>query len=48
MSFAIAGLISSGKIVINDCNNVGTSFPNFIELVSSCGLDIQAKEKSNG
>jgi len=48
MSFAMAGLISSGKIVINDCNNVGTSFPNFIELVSSCGLDIQAKEKSNG
>lgn len=40
MSFAIAGGVSSGKIVINEADNVATSFPNFVELATSVGLKI--------
>lgn len=42
MSFAIAGGVSSGKIVINEADNVATSFPNFVELATSVGLEIDA------
>ena len=41
MSFAIAGLVSEGEIVINDCDNVNTSFPNFVELCNQSGLMIK-------
>ena len=44
MSFAIAGLQAGGTIVINDCANVATSFPNFIELASTAGLTIEEVE----
>lgn len=40
MSFAMAALRSRGRIVINDCANVNTSFPGFIELARSAGLNI--------
>jgi 3-phosphoshikimate 1-carboxyvinyltransferase len=40
MSFAIAGGVSSGEIVINEADNVATSFPNFVELATSVGLNI--------
>lgn len=40
MSFAMAALRSNGPIVINDCANVDTSFPGFIELANGAGLDI--------
>jgi 3-phosphoshikimate 1-carboxyvinyltransferase len=40
MSFAIAGLQAGGTIQINDCANVATSFPNFVELANEVGLDI--------
>ena len=43
MSFAIAGLRASGDIQIDDCANVATSFPNFVDLVRSIGLDIEVK-----
>lgn len=41
MSFAVAGLIASGSVRINDCANVATSFPGFIELANSCGFALQ-------
>ena len=41
MSFAIAGLQAGGNIQINDCANVATSFPNFIELANEAGLNIE-------
>ncbi len=44
MSFAIASLVSKGEIVINDCENVSTSFPNFIQLSKNCGLNISTKQ----
>lgn len=44
MSFAIAGLVASGEIIIEDCSNVATSFPNFIELAKNAGLKISMQE----
>ena len=42
MSFAMAALQAGGSIQINDCANVATSFPNFVELATDCGLQIDA------
>lgn len=44
MSFAMAGLIADGPIRIHDCAEVDTSFPGFVELAASAGLDITAEE----
>ena len=40
MSFAVAGMVSKTPIVINNCDNVATSFPGFIELAKQAGMDI--------
>jgi 3-phosphoshikimate 1-carboxyvinyltransferase len=42
MSFAIAGLLASGPVRINDCAHVATSFPGFLELANGCGFDLRA------
>jgi 3-phosphoshikimate 1-carboxyvinyltransferase len=41
MSFAVAGLVSSGPVRINDCSHVATSFPGFLELANGCGFALQ-------
>ena len=41
MSFALAALRSRKPIEISDCQNVATSFPGFVELARSAGLDIE-------
>jgi 3-phosphoshikimate 1-carboxyvinyltransferase len=41
MAFAMAGLCASNEIVIKDCVNVNTSFPDFVTLAASVGLKIQ-------
>ena len=41
MSFAMAALRADGPISIDDCANVNTSFPDFVELSSAIGLRIQ-------
>lgn len=41
MAFAMAGLRAKGRIIINNCANVATSFPNFAGLSRSSGLDIE-------
>lgn len=41
MSFSVAALRASGPIRINNCNNVATSFPNFVELANQVGFAIQ-------
>lgn len=41
MSFAIASLRASEDIIINDCDFVATSFPNFVELALQTGLNIE-------
>ena len=40
MSFAMAALRATGPITINDCANVNTSFPGFVELAAGAGLKI--------
>jgi len=43
MSFAISSLKATGNITILDCDNVATSFPNFIKLANHVGLSILQK-----
>ncbi len=40
MSFAVAGGVSANEIIINEADNVATSFPNFVDLATSVGLNI--------
>ena len=42
MSFAVAGLVSKDGVQVNNCENVNTSFPGFVELVTGCGFSITA------
>lgn len=41
MSFAMAALNASSAITVNDCANVATSFPGFVQLARSAGLNIE-------
>lgn len=41
MSFAIAGLRASAPIIIRDCENVNTSFPEFYDLATQLGLNLK-------
>jgi len=42
MSFLIAAMKSKNGIKVNSCENIKTSFPNFIELMNSLGGDFYA------
>jgi 3-phosphoshikimate 1-carboxyvinyltransferase len=44
MSFAVAALRSQGDIVIRNCANVATSFPNFVELSRKVGMKLNVAE----
>ncbi len=44
MSFAMAALRAGGPIQIDDCANVGTSFPGFAALAAGAGLGIQVED----
>ena len=44
MSFAMAALRASGPITIEDCANVDTSFPHFVELARNAGLPISSSK----
>ncbi|MDC0061732.1 3-phosphoshikimate 1-carboxyvinyltransferase [Pseudomonadota bacterium] len=41
MSFLIAGLKCTKPITVKDCKNIFTSFPDFIELISSIGYKLE-------
>ncbi|MFW0039277.1 MAG: 3-phosphoshikimate 1-carboxyvinyltransferase [Coxiella endosymbiont of Dermacentor silvarum] len=41
MAFAIAGIIAKSAVRICDCENVKTSFPNFVELVNEIGIELK-------
>jgi len=43
MSFTMAALRAAGPIVIDDCANVNTSFPGFVELARGAGIKISAE-----
>ena len=40
MSFLIAGQFSNGAIEVDNCENIMTSFPNFLSICKSLGLNI--------
>lgn len=40
MAFAMAGLAADGEIIVQDCENVATSFPGFAALALKAGLEI--------
>ena len=42
MAFAIAGSVVSAPVSIAPCDNVATSFPNFLQLANDIGLTIYA------
>ena len=44
MAFAVAALRAESDIVIEDCDNVATSFPDFVSLASNAGLNIKVNE----
>jgi len=46
MAFAIAALRASGEIIVLDCNNVGTSFPDFIGLAGQIGINLTSETMS--
>lgn len=41
MAFAIAGTIAKTPVRIRACENVKTSFPNFVELASAIGMELK-------
>lgn len=41
MAFAVAGVRSDDAILIDDCANVATSFPGFIEIAQTLGLRVE-------
>ena len=42
MAFAIAGSVTPATVSIAPCDNVATSFPNFLQLANDIGLPIKA------
>jgi 3-phosphoshikimate 1-carboxyvinyltransferase len=40
MAFALASLGAQSEISVSNCDNVSTSFPNFVELARTVGLKI--------
>lgn len=43
MAFAMAALRAQGKLVIDECSNVDTSFPGFAALAQAAGLAISCR-----
>ena len=41
MAFAMAGLRAVDAVVVTDCDNVGTSFPDFLATAAEAGLQIK-------
>ena len=44
MAFSVASLRATDTIEIRECNNVATSFPNFVELAQELGLNIRKED----
>ncbi|MDT8893624.1 bifunctional prephenate dehydrogenase/3-phosphoshikimate 1-carboxyvinyltransferase [Halomonas sp. I1] len=45
MAFAVAALRASESVTIEDCANVATSFPGFIDLARRVGLSIEVQQE---
>ncbi len=46
MSFSVAALRATGDIHIKDCANVATSFPGFIDLAQSVGMQVRLEDNA--
>ena len=44
MTALMASLVSDGDILVEDCENIDTSFPTFIEIANSIGMDIKKND----
>ena len=44
MAFSVASVAAAGAVEIDDCANVDTSFPGFVELARRAGMDIESHE----
>ena len=42
MAFAMASLCSDGEILIDDVENVATSFPDFLQVAAAAGLNVRS------
>lgn len=40
MAFTVAGLRAADEILVEDCTNVATSFPGFLDLVKRLGMHV--------
>lgn len=45
MAFTMASLQATAGITIRDCENVNTSFPGFVELAASAGIQVSAQKR---
>ena len=41
MAFMIAGLVAEQAVIVKNCQNVATSFPNFIHLLQNVMMPIE-------
>ncbi|RMH19317.1 MAG: 3-phosphoshikimate 1-carboxyvinyltransferase [Gammaproteobacteria bacterium] len=41
MSFIVAGLAAKNTVLVRGCDNIATSFPNFLDIVRSQGLAVR-------
>lgn len=46
MAFAVAGCVASDPVVVTDCKNVATSFPNFVALATQLGFNLTEHQSS--
>lgn len=44
MAFSLAAINGEGEVIIDDCENVNTSFPNYVSLMQQLGVQIQEIE----
>ena len=44
MAMTVAGINAPAEVVIEDCANVNTSFPTFLELANQVGIQVEAEE----
>ncbi len=46
MAMAVAGLTATNEIIIDDCANVNTSFPTFVELMNKIGMNLTSVKEN--
>lgn len=48
MAFTMAALRADGAILIDDCDNVNTSFPGFLDTARAAGVDVNESRGAHG